>query len=340
MSLTTTRTGTALVTFPAAGSIKSAAFWERLESVFAQMGYDVNCAPSYVSRGWCAHGKHPHGPRSRHFVARALDIGFDPPSGAPESDYEKAFLDVAVRMMEARYPGMFMVWNRGPGDHRDHAHFDDQNFPREGRYTGIPLPDGTIGFGMTGGAVVDLQRQLNARGARLATDGVFGLATFDALRVVQHGAGLVPDGLAGAATSAELARTSPPAPPVVEPKPSVPPTPPSTPPLTERVQPFRIAGPTGYATAAALDRAVLPSGTGVLLAARDSSDLVAAGAAAARHANVSVLPVARGEASLPPVITARLRELDPDWVRVVGGPLAVPDQAVMEALTAARVPHA
>ena len=67
--------------------------------------------------------------------------------------------------------------------------------------------------------------------------------------------------------------------------------------------------------------------------------LVAAGAAAARHANVSVLPVARGQASLPPVITARIAELDPDWVRVVGGPLAVPDQAVLEALAAAGVSH-
>lgn len=336
---TPTLTASALLTFPDSSSITSAAFWERLEAVFTQMGYDVTCAPSYVSRGWCGHGKHPHGPTSRHFHARALDISFDPPNGAPESDYEKAFLDVTVRMMEARYPGMFMVWNRGPGDHRDHAHFDDQNYPREGTYTGIPLPDDNVGFGMRGPAVIGLQRQLNARGASLAEDGDFGLATFDALRSFQHAAGLVPDGLVGIATRAALPSPAPaPKPSPAPPAPPAPPTPPA-PSLSERVRPFRIAGATAYATAAALDRAELPTGAGVLLAARDSSDLVAAGAAAARQPGVSVLPVGRGQTSLPTATATRIRELRPAWVRVVGGPAAVPDDLVLAALVAASLPR-
>ena len=85
----------------------------------------------------------------------------------------------------------------------------------------------------------------------------------------------------------------------------------------------------------ALDRATLPSGKGVLLAARDSADHIAAGVVAARHKQGSVLPVARGQESLPSATAARVAELGPAWVRAVGGPMAVPDRAVLAALVAA-----
>ena len=325
-----------LLTFPAASTIRTTAFWLRLESVFRQMGYDVYCAPSYAERGWCAPGKHPHGSASRHFAGRALDVGFDPPSGQAESDHEKAFLDVAVRMMEARYPSMGIVWNRGPGDHRDHAHLDDQAYSREGSYTGVPLPHDHVAFGMRGQRVEQLQGDLNVRGASLVVDGAFGLASFDALRRVQHAAGLVADGVAGPATAAVLTlsptRPTPPAP-----SPTLPAPTPPVPSLADRARPFRIAGTTAYATAAALDRATLPSGRGVLLAARDTPDLVAAGAAAGRRQDVSVLPVQWGQEALPAATAARIRELGPDWLRVVGGPAAVPHQTVLAALGQARL---
>lgn len=202
-----------LLNFPSASQMNTQTFWNQLEAVFRQMRYDVYCAPSYVRAGHCAPGRHPHGTNSRHFAARALDIGYDPASGAPESNYEKAFLDVTVRMMQARYPRMFIVWNRGPGDHRDHAHFDDQRYPMEGRYTGISLPNGIIGYGARGRTVEEFQRGLNKHGARIVADGIFGLATYDALREFQYARGLVPDALYGPATAAVLAPKPKPNPP-------------------------------------------------------------------------------------------------------------------------------
>lgn len=195
-----------LLNFPSASQMHTQTFWNQLEAVFRQMRYDVYCAPSYVRAGYCAPGRHPHGKNSRHFAGRALDIGYDPASGAPESNYEKAFLDVTVRMMQARYPRMLIVWNRGPGDHRDHAHFDDMSgYPMEGRYTGISLPNGIIGYGARGRTVEEFQRGLNKHGARIVADGIFGLATYDALRKYQYARGLVPDALYGPATAATFA---------------------------------------------------------------------------------------------------------------------------------------
>lgn len=312
-------TSMTLLTFPSASNMGTAAFWTRLEAVYRQMGYDVYCAPSYVQRGFCAPGKHPHGPNSRHFAARALDVGFDPPSGAPESDYEKSFLDVTVRMMEARYPQMFMVWNRGPGDHRDHAHFDDQRYPREGRYTNIALPKGNIGFGATGASVVALQRALNKTGARLQTDGIFGLRTFDALRAFQYDNRLTPDGIAGPATNAAFPKEAP----VVKS-------------ITERVAPFRVSGPDAYATAAALRKFTPPSGRGLLLAARGTPDHVQAGVLAGRNPNIEVLPTRPG-GPLPDVIVQEIKDIKPAWIRVAGGDTAVPSTAVAAAFTAAGI---
>lgn len=311
--------------FPAASAIQTNAFWTQIERVFKQMGYNVYCGPSYVQRGFCAPGKHPHGSGSRHFSARALDIGFDPASGIAESDYERAFLDAAVRMLRARYPRMGVVWNRGPGDHRDHAHIDDQNYGMEGVYTNKPLPNGIVGFGETGAHVRTIQNNLNKHGAGLVTDGIFGLGTFDAVRVFQSRNGLVPDGLVGNATNAKL---------VVEVAPKPEPTPPA-PTLAERIKPFRIAGSNGFATAVALRKAVLPAGKGVILAVRDSSDHVQAGVKASRRSDVEVIPVR--STGIPSEIRADLASIKPAWIRIAGGPVAIPDIVAYAAFTASGV---
>lgn len=62
----------------------------------------------------------------------------------------------------------------------------------------------TLRHGDRSQAVRDLQRKLNAKGAKLATDGDYGDATEDAVRAYQLKAGLVSDGVAGPKTQASL----------------------------------------------------------------------------------------------------------------------------------------
>lgn len=317
-------TNMTLLTFPARNQMHTQAFWNRLEDVYRQMGYDVYCAPSYVRAGYCAPGKHPHGRNSRHFAGRALDIGFDPPNGAPESDYEKSFLDVTVRMMQVRYPNMLVVWNRGPGDHRDHAHFDDVRSPMEGSYTGIRLPNGIIGFGMSGAGVERMQRNLNKNGAGLVTDGIFGLGTYDALRRYQYAKGLLPDGLHGPATEKTFYPPNP------DPKPT-------PPPLRERVEPLRLFGDNRYATAAALDAFTPPNGKGVILAVSGSPDYQAAVAITGRNPNIHVLPLRGASNSVPGPIAGRIRAIKPTWIRVAGGRTVVSDRTVEDAAKIAGI---
>ncbi|MET1080316.1 MAG: N-acetylmuramidase family protein [Pseudomonas sp.] len=59
--------------------------------------------------------------------------------------------------------------------------------------------------GDRGQAVLNLQKALNAHGARLLADGHFGDLTETALRAYQTGTGLVPDGIAGRKTLGTLA---------------------------------------------------------------------------------------------------------------------------------------
>lgn len=58
----------------------------------------------------------------------------------------------------------------------------------------------TLRSGDRGGAVSSLQQQLNAAGASLRVDGVFGGSTLSAVRSLQSSAGLRADGVAGAKT--------------------------------------------------------------------------------------------------------------------------------------------
>lgn len=63
----------------------------------------------------------------------------------------------------------------------------------------------TLRFGDRSGAVRELQRKLNTKGAKLAMDGSYGDATEAAVRVYQRSIGLVADGIAGPKTLASLA---------------------------------------------------------------------------------------------------------------------------------------
>ncbi|MDF0732318.1 N-acetylmuramidase family protein [Pseudomonas entomophila] len=63
----------------------------------------------------------------------------------------------------------------------------------------------TLRFGDRSGAVRELQRKLNTKGAKLAMDGAYGEATEAAVRMYQRSIGLVADGIAGPKTLASLA---------------------------------------------------------------------------------------------------------------------------------------
>ncbi|WP_454255190.1 N-acetylmuramidase domain-containing protein [Pseudomonas sp. Marseille-Q8238] len=65
----------------------------------------------------------------------------------------------------------------------------------------------TLRHGDKGQAVQQLQKSLNARGAKLRVDGDFGDETEKAVRAYQRSAGLVDDGVAGEKTQAALAGT-------------------------------------------------------------------------------------------------------------------------------------
>lgn len=66
----------------------------------------------------------------------------------------------------------------------------------------------TLRQGARGPAVVDLQEQLNARGANLKTDGIFGMRTENAVRAFQRSVGTLVDGIVGPKTRAAFARTA------------------------------------------------------------------------------------------------------------------------------------
>lgn len=100
-----------------------------------------------------------------------------------------------------------------------------------------------------------------------------------------------------------------------------------------RIARFRVAGTSAADTAAAVERWVAPRGEGALLVARETPDLPVAAVAAARSGAV-LLPVPAGK-PLPETMRSHLKKLRPDWVRVVGGPRAIPDATVLQALKAA-----
>ncbi|WP_394216758.1 peptidoglycan-binding protein [Brachybacterium vulturis] len=68
--------------------------------------------------------------------------------------------------------------------------------------TGTSQP--TLRFGSRGSAVTTLQKQLNASGASISVDGVFGRGTAGAVRALQSAAGIGVDGVVGPKTRAAL----------------------------------------------------------------------------------------------------------------------------------------
>jgi len=76
---------------------------------------------------------------------------------------------------------------------------------RDGRFgAGIAAPDTVIALGDRGPDVIALQKALKARGAAIATDGVFGPATRGAVVAFQAAQGLTPDGVVGPRTRTAL----------------------------------------------------------------------------------------------------------------------------------------
>lgn len=69
---------------------------------------------------------------------------------------------------------------------------------------------GDLRLGNAGRRVENLQAALNARGAQLIIDGLFGRATYTALKIFQRRNGLIADGVAGPSTLRALAQSVPP----------------------------------------------------------------------------------------------------------------------------------
>lgn len=67
----------------------------------------------------------------------------------------------------------------------------------------------TLRQGDSGAAVVELQKLLNAKGAKLIVDGIFGAGTQTAVINFQRSNNLLADGIAGAKTWAALRKVSP-----------------------------------------------------------------------------------------------------------------------------------
>ncbi|WP_130012016.1 N-acetylmuramoyl-L-alanine amidase [Serinicoccus sediminis] len=234
--------------YPSMSRVRTDGFWRDLEAVLREEGVPITCGPSHHRSGACRPGKHGHGSTSRHWDGRAIDVSMDPPSGAPVSDHERGHLDAKTLCLSTLLPGLPMVWNRGTGDHVDHAHLQDVPLTplsvRHVRRTGVPVR-GVLVFGQQGDAVTAWQRQLRAKGLPVHVDGDFGPQVFLATKLAQKTWGITPDGIVGPA-SLRTAASAPsidldggtltgPAPKVQDPDPAPRPTPakpaPSTPAL-------------------------------------------------------------------------------------------------------------
>jgi hypothetical protein len=125
---------------------------------------------------------------------------------------EKAGL---VPLLERQdWAGFARAYN-GPGYRR--YHYDERIAEAFRRHGGCVRRIGrhdlaVIGFGASGAAVEDLQRNLRMLGYPLIADGDFGHATEAALKAFQTSAGLPTDGICGPKTMEALTRRLPPAP--------------------------------------------------------------------------------------------------------------------------------
>lgn len=316
------------------------------EDVLRRQGYDIYDGPSLVRAGLChpPPNGHSHLSDSTHYVdARggfgmpraggAVDVGKDPATGHAVSDFEKAHLDdLAVVLTKA---GFRVIW--GVEDHFDHLHFD-YNVDGGHRLGPTQGPNG----GFTVAQVADVQKRLRQlrrkNGRRYYTGTVDGLRqthTRKAIRDFKRDHGLpvdeVPDRAMRQALAAALRRQAAASATVTKDDSGAGPAPD----LRARLARFRIAGANSFATSVAAASFVPPKGVGVLLAARGTQDETAAALAAMRTGN-TFLPL-RDDGRLPAPVRRHLASTRPDWVRVVGGFLAVPDATVAQALRAAGI---
>ncbi|WP_162803065.1 peptidoglycan-binding protein [Ornithinimicrobium avium] len=127
-------------------------------------------------------------------VGGAIDAGFDPPSGAGISDYEKVRLDDLVADLDKL--GWGCIW--GVPQHYDHAHIDyiraNRNIVYQGPNAGFRVAE-----------IEAVQRAAKALGVYTGdVDGVRGIGTQAAIKTLQQLAGLTADALPGAATMAAI----------------------------------------------------------------------------------------------------------------------------------------
>lgn len=91
--------------------------------------------------------------------------------------------------------------------------------------------------------------------------------------------------------------------------------------ITETIKTLRIAGVDRWATARKLSKTTFPKGKGLVIAADGTVDFTIAATRIGPDARI--LPVRYGNDTPPMNIVKAIEELNPEWVRFVGGELAV-----------------
>lgn len=308
----------------------------RREKELRNGGYQVYDGPSLVQAGRCFPGAAGHGhlKSSTHFVPTglggAVDVGRDPVGGGPVSTIEKAHLDDLARVLMGE--DFRVIW--GVKNHFDHLHFD-YNLRGAGGGHQVEFQGPNAGF--TVAQIVWVQTSLHTLcrpdGARYydgILDGLREAKTLAALKAFQKDNRLVEDGKPGTRTQAALKAALAARSPVPPPLPA---------PLTEAQRQARLAAAVRLAGDSAADTAArvrawkAPRGQGLLLAGRGTADIFPAAELASRTGAV-LIPVPVGS-SLPDHLLKHVGALRPAWVRVVGGPRAIPDTSVVTTLEAA-----
>ena len=335
---------TTVLSYPAKSQIKTNQFWTQLEAVMRQEGFQIYCGPSYVRSGACRKGKHGHWDQSRHWVARALDIGRDPNSSTPISQYEKTHLTAkALHLRDLYGSAIGLILDRA-NDHKDHLHADDGqsgyqvNFTNDYKAIGDELV-----YGRKDAKVGAFQTKMRQAGFSLAVDNSFGPATFSAAKEMQAAEGLRPDGIIGPlsyrgldARIARLTRTTTTTTTrrVTTTTTTRRPAPTTTTTTTVRGAPpvrvTRISGGNRYETGRALDeqRRDYFDPTKVYLASTGTDDLALAGG------DGRVLSTSG--TALPTATRARLRSILVRELVIVGGTASISEAVVTAAVQAAE----
>lgn len=224
--------GEVIASFPDKNlSVEDPEFWRQLDEWVMSMGFQVYCGYYHQRvKKSCRPGNHGHHPKSIHFNAYygkrggALDVGYDPSSGASVSEYELAHVTALLQEIHRRRPELkaMTVFNRGSNDHRDHGHlqseqtatpWDDIRWPATNIKLNSRVVAGLSGKPVRRGAVVKLRAKKGDRGTlvrqiqhrsraylEIDLDGVYGENTVRAVKLWQEALGVKADGKFGAAT--------------------------------------------------------------------------------------------------------------------------------------------